>query len=92
MTSHGMPAAAEGALQLKAARAGFVATLHRPAGGARRLTKRRIVGLSDDSVMQRRRPVTREQHRRDRRRRMLIERNQRSRLHGDRPPLYAALL
>jgi hypothetical protein len=81
----------QGALQLEPARARFVTAPHR-AGVAtepcdesenRRIIRRQRV--------KRWGPVARQQDGGDRRRRVLIEGNQRSRLHGDRPPLYAAL-
>ena len=80
----------EGALQLEAARPGFVATgdgalsFHALDETLNRRNVRR-------QRMQRRRPVPRQQDRRHRRGRVLIERNDGSRLHHDRPPLYAAL-
>ena len=80
------------ALQLEAARAGFITAPHRsdltlqPLGEAqdgRAIRGERVHGSC---------PLPRQKYRRHCRGGMLIERNQRSRLHGDRPPLYAALL
>ena len=78
-------------LQLEAARAGFVATGHRtdltlqPLDEAQNRRTIRRQGVQD------RRPLPWQQHSRHRCGGVLIERDERSRLHGDRPPLYAAL-
>jgi hypothetical protein len=78
------------ALERKAARARFVATSHgsvsaQPLDEAhnRRTVRRQRV--------ERGCPMPGQQHRRHRRRGVLIESNDGSRLHHDRPPLYAAL-
>ena len=76
--------------QLEAARPCFVATGHSalPAQPVDDAEDRRTVRRQR---VQRRSPMSREQDRGDRRRCMLIESNDGSRLHHDRPPLYAAL-
>jgi hypothetical protein len=81
----------QGTLQLEAARARFVTAAYAPGVAAQSLDEtenRRTIGRQR---VERWGPVAREQDGGDGRRRVLIEGNQRSRLHGDRPPLYAAL-
>ena len=84
-------ATVEGAAELETARARFVATADRPLAlqVLDEFHDRRIIRSQG---MKRRRLMAGQEDRRHRRGGVLIERNQRSRLHGDRPPLYAALL
>ena len=82
--------AGEGALQLEAAGARFVTTLHR-ALAAQPLDEPQDRGGVRRQRMQRGRPLSRQQDRRHRRGRVLIERDDGYRLQHDRPPLYAAL-
>lgn len=78
-------------LQLEPTRARLVTALHRTLAldPLHESENRRRLGRQ---TVQRGRPLPRQQDCGDRRRGVLIKRNQRSKLHGDRPPLYAALL
>jgi hypothetical protein len=79
------------ALQLEAARARFATALHlmaAPHALDEAHNRRNIRG----ELMERGRPLPRQQHRGHRRGGVLIKRNDGCRLLHDRPPLYAALL